>query len=82
MQFFGESELVTLAAFASEQEFLVARGLLESEGIECFCPDLYSSLYAEAGVRGRTLQVRRDDLVDARAILDAPVEPCTEEGKA
>jgi Putative prokaryotic signal transducing protein len=80
MNFFeGGSELVTLAAFASEQEFLVVRALLESEGIECFCPNLYSGLYTEGRThRGITLQVRQEDLAKARAILEAPCEPGAE----
>ncbi len=33
----GRSELVMVAQFLMEQEFLFARGRLESAGIECFC---------------------------------------------
>jgi len=75
MPFDGASELVTLAEFSSPQEFLIARGLLESEGIECFCPDYYSGLYVESRAKRYTLQVRSEDLLAARALLDAPHEP-------
>jgi hypothetical protein len=75
----GESnaELATLARFSSEEEFLVARGLLEAAGIECFCSNLYfsrmSGIYGMAG--GITVQVLREELADARAILDDPGKP-------
>ncbi len=77
----SNSELVMLAQFSSEQEFLVVRGLLEAEGIECFCSNLnfsrMSGIYmGMAG--GITVQVRSADLADARAILDEPGEPCLE----
>ena len=79
VNFDGDSELVTLASFASEQEFLVVRALLESEGIECFCPNVYSGLYTEGRRHGGiTLQVRQEDLAQARAILDAPCESGSE----
>ncbi len=78
MNYEDDSELVTLAEFAFEPEFLMARGRLESAGIECFCPDLYSGLYIEAVGRGYTLQVKREDFAAARALLEAPAEPFAE----
>jgi hypothetical protein len=65
-------ELVTLAEFSSEEELMVVRALLEAEGIECFAPTMYSGRHGERSV---PLRVRQHDLVQARAILDAPCEP-------
>ena len=71
MDFEAESELVTLAEFPTEQEFLVVRALLESEGIECSFPAITSRYHGriEGGIR---LQVRERDWAAARALLDAP----------
>jgi Putative prokaryotic signal transducing protein len=71
-------ELATLAEFSSEGEFVVARGLLEAAGIECFCSNLYfsrmSGIYnGMAG--GITVKMRREELSDARAILNDPGRP-------
>jgi hypothetical protein len=78
----ADSELVTLAKFAFESEFLMARGRLESAGIECFCPNLYSGLYIEAVGRTFTLQVRSEDLDDARALLESSGGDEAEGGEA
>ena len=49
----ADSELVELVAqFLMEQEFLFARGRLESEGIECFCPTNTSAGSAAASITG------------------------------
>ena len=69
--FNADSELVTVAEFPTEEEFLVVRALLESEGIEC-CDPMITSRYhgqIEGGIR---LQVRAGDLAAARALLEAP----------
>ena len=75
----SEPELVTVAQFLMEQEFLFARGRLESAGIECFCSDEYLGRISSGIYNGMTggiaLQVRREDLADARAILDDPGKP-------
>ncbi len=74
-----ESELVLVAQFLMEQEFLFARGRLESAGIECFCSNEYLSRISSGIYNGMTggiaLKVRRADLADARAILDDPGQP-------
>lgn len=73
MDFEADSELVTLAEFPTEQEFLVVRALLESEGIECSYPVITSRYHGrvEGGIR---LQVKERDLAAARALLEAPAE--------
>jgi len=74
-----DGELVLVAQFLMEQEFLFARGRLESAGIECFCSNEYMSRISSGIYSGLTggieLKVRRSDLVDARAILDDPGKP-------
>ncbi len=72
-------ELVTVAHFLVEQQFLFARGRLESAGIECFCSNEYLSRISSGIYNGITggiaLKVRREDLDDARAILNDPGKP-------
>ena len=74
-----DSELVVAAHFLMEQEFLFARGRLESAGIECFCSNEYLSRISSGIYNGMTggiaLKVRREDLEDARAILNDPGKP-------
>ena len=73
------SELVVVARFLMEQEFLFARGRLESVGIECFSANEYLSRISSGIYNGMTggieLRVRREDLADARAILNDPGAP-------
>jgi hypothetical protein len=73
------SELVVVAQFLMEQEFLFARGRLESAGIECFCSNEYLSRISSGIYNGITggiaLKVWREDLDDARAILNDPGKP-------
>jgi Putative prokaryotic signal transducing protein len=75
----GNSELVMVAQFLMEQEFLFARGRLESAGIECFCANEYLSRISGGMYNGMTggieLKVKREDLADARAILNDPGTP-------
>jgi hypothetical protein len=72
-------EFVAVAHFILEQEFLFARGRLESAGIECFCSNEYLSRISSGIYNGMTggieLRVRREDLADALAILDDPGRP-------
>jgi hypothetical protein len=74
-----DSDLVVVARFLMEQEFLFARGRLESAGIECFCSNEYLSRISSGIYNGMTggiaLQVRQQDLADARAILNDPGNP-------
>lgn len=77
MDFESASELVELGECDSEQELVVVRALLESEGIECFGPILTSAYFGRLGPQGTAplkLNVRKEDLAAARAILDAPLE--------
>jgi hypothetical protein len=70
--------LVTIAVFHSQPEFLLARTRLESADIECFAYDenmlriggWHSHL--QAGIK---LQVRESEARDARAILHATASP-------
>jgi hypothetical protein len=66
------SDLVPVAMFAVRPEALVARSLLESEGLYAFVPDLnilgadFDPAFSAGGYR---VLVRADDLEQARAIL-------------
>lgn len=75
----ADFELVVVAQFLVEHEFLFARGRLESAGIECYSSNEYLSRISSGIYNGMTggiaLQVRREDLDDARAILDDPGKP-------
>ncbi len=67
-----EPQLVTIATFHNETEFLLARTRLESADIECFALD--ENMLRIAGWHshmfgGIKLQVRESDAQDARAIL-------------
>ena len=78
MDWENEPEWVELGECDSEQELLVVRALLESEGIECLSPIIYE-YEGRTAEGGFPLHVRQADLAKARAILDAPVElPATE----
>ena len=72
--------LVTVAEFARPAELMLARARLESAGIDCFAADentnrmigpFHGALLGPHGIR---LQVRRSDLNDALALLNAPAE--------
>ena len=72
-------QLVTVATFHNEFEFLLARTRLESAGIECFAQD--ENMLRIAGWHshifgGIKLQVSQADAADAVAILrhTAPIE--------
>jgi hypothetical protein len=75
----ANSGLVVVAQFLREQEFLFARGRLESAGIDCFCSNEYLSRISSGIYNGLTggiaLMVRRRDLEDASAILNDPGVP-------
>lgn len=67
-----EPRLVTIAAFHSEPEFLLARTRLESAEIECFAQDenmLRIGGWHSHILGGIKLQVREADAEDALAIL-------------
>lgn len=65
-----DDELVTLEQFPFLEQLEVVRALLESAGIECFCPDEQMSRFYSNGVRPR-IQVRSSQFDEARAILDS-----------
>jgi hypothetical protein len=72
-------ELITVATFHSQTEFLLARARLESSGIECFARDenmLRIGGWHSHILGGIKLQVRESDAQDALAILHhtAPLE--------
>jgi hypothetical protein len=74
-----QEELITIRTFNGQSEYLIARGLLESAGIECFGRDEHSTRISSGahmgiGAHGTALQVRKSDAVDALAILDARFE--------
>jgi len=74
-----DAQLVTIASFHNEMEFLLARARLESADIECFTQDenmLRIAAWHSHVFGGIKLQVREVDADDALAILrhTAPTE--------
>lgn len=72
-------QLVTIATYHNDAEFLLARGRLESAGIECFAQDenmLRIAAWHSHVFGGIKLQVRDSDAQDALAILQhtAPID--------
>ena len=70
--------LVTIALFHSQTEFLLARCRLESAAIECFAYDenmLRIGGWHSHILGGIKLQVRESEAQDARAILQHTVAP-------
>ncbi len=71
----GQNELVTVGRFATLPEMDMARGLLESEGIECLAPEEHL-VAASGGIYGQAvgwlrLQVRQEDAERAKALLES-----------
>ena len=67
-----EQNLVTVATFHDEMEFLLARARLESADIECFSQDenmLRIAAWHSHLFGGIKLQVRESDAEDALAVL-------------
>ena len=64
------SELVTIRQFGNLAEALMARGCLDSAGIECFLADSNMAWMDSPVVRGMRLQVSPDDAAAAIEILD------------
>jgi hypothetical protein len=70
--------LVTVAIFHSQMEFLLARTRLESADIECFAYDenmLRIGGWHSHILGGIKLQVRESEALDARAILHQTAPP-------
>ena len=69
------NELVTIGRFSTLPEMDMARGLLESEGINCLAPEEHlvaatGGLYGQA-VGWLRLQVRQEDAERAQALLES-----------
>jgi hypothetical protein len=74
------SSWVTVAHLPSQQEYLLARGRLESAGIECFSPNentarLAGAMLLFSGEYQFILQVRPEQADDARELLADPGSP-------
>ena len=69
-------ELITIRQFRDLPEALLARGSLESAGIECFLADenlVRLDWFISNFIGGIKLNVRADDEKNARQILDEPI---------
>ncbi|HWR15772.1 MAG TPA: DUF2007 domain-containing protein [Terriglobales bacterium] len=71
---------VTVAHLQNQQEYLLARARLEASGIECFSPNEHMARIAGPMMRiwgGHEfqLQVRPEDVEDAKALLADPGSP-------
>jgi hypothetical protein len=71
---------VTVANLQNQQEYLLARARLEASGIECFSPNEHMARIAGPMIRSwggqeYLLQVRPEDVEDARALLNDPGSP-------
>ena len=71
----ANNELVTVGRFSTLPEMDMARGLLESEGIDCLAPEEHlvaatGGLYGQA-VGWLRLQVRQEDAERAVALLES-----------
>jgi hypothetical protein len=64
------SGLVTIRQFGNLAEALMAKGCLDSAGIECFLADSNMAWLDSPLVRGMRLQVSRDDAETAIEILE------------
>jgi len=64
-------KLVKVAAFLDVNEAYLAKGLLESEGIEAFLFDEHSAVvvYTSYTLGGLRLMVKQSDLARAKSIL-------------
>jgi len=65
------SELVTIRQFGNLAEALMAKGCLDSAGIECFLADSNMAWMDSPVVRGMRLQVSPDDAAAAVEILES-----------
>ena len=67
-----QDELVTIARFLTQPELDIARGFLQSEGIDSFAPEEHYMTSAGGiglEVGGMRLQVRRSDVAQAAKLL-------------
>lgn len=65
------SELVTIRQFGNMSEALMAKGCLESAGIECFLADMNITRLEWPISRGMRLQVSLDDAEIANELLES-----------
>jgi Putative prokaryotic signal transducing protein len=65
-------ELVTIRRFGDMSEALLAKGCLDSAGIECFLADTNIARLEWPLTRGMRLQVNADDAETAIALLEQP----------
>jgi len=65
------SELVTIRQFGNMSEALLAKGCLESAGIECFLADMNVTRLEWPISRGMRLQVSLDDADAAIELLES-----------
>ncbi len=68
-----ERKLITVSTFKSLGEALLAKGLLESCGIECFIADDNMARMETAMAIGMRLRVKPEDAEAAIEILDQPI---------
>jgi Putative prokaryotic signal transducing protein len=66
------TDLVTIRRFGNLAEALLAKGCLESAGIECFLADANMAWMDSPVVRGMRLQVSPEDSQTALAIPESP----------
>jgi hypothetical protein len=71
---------VTVARLQNQQDYLLARALLEGSGIECFSPNenmarIAGPMMTLAGGHEFLLQVHPEDVLDAKTLLDDPGRP-------
>jgi hypothetical protein len=64
-------ELVTIRQFGNLADALMAKGCLESAGIECFLADANMAWMDSPVVRGMRLQVSLDEAVTAIELLES-----------
>jgi hypothetical protein len=69
------SDLVTIRSFGNLAEALMAKGCLDSAGIECFLADSNMAWLDSPVVRGMRLQVSPNDAETAIALLESATEP-------
>jgi hypothetical protein len=67
-------ELVTIRQFSSMSEALLAKGCLESAGIECFLTDTNVTRLEWPLSRGMRLQVSPDDVETAVGFLETAAD--------
>ncbi len=66
----GNDELITIRQFGDQAEALLAKGCLESAGIQCFLADANITRMEWPISRGMRLQVNADDAATATEVLD------------